>query len=192
MHKQHQVNQVSERKLFGLRIIKRFNKSEDGVAAIEFGMLALPFLMLIFAILETAIGFFAAQVFESGIDSVGREIRTGQISSSTVAGTQVTAAEVRTKICAKTWGLFDCNAIQLDVQTHAVFPAAPLTTPRDVDGNFDNSALQFNTGLQNEIVIIRAYYEWPIFLDYMWQNVSGLSNGARLFVATTAFQNEPF
>ena len=99
MQKQHQVNQISERTLFGLRIIKRFNKSEDGVAAIEFGMLALPFLMLIFAILETAIGFFAAQVFESGVDSVGREIRTGQIQSSST-----TAAEVRTKVCAKTWG----------------------------------------------------------------------------------------
>lgn len=187
MQKQHQVNQISERKLFGLRIIKRFNKSEDGVAAIEFGMLALPFLMLIFAILETAIGFFAAQVFESGIDSVGREIRTGQIQS-----TSTTAAEVRTKVCANTWGLFDCNAIQLDVKTYAVFPDTPLTTPRDADGNFDNSALGYDTGAAGSIVIIRAYYEWPIFLDYLWQNVSGLSNGARLFVATTAFQNEPF
>lgn len=187
MQNPHQVNQTSERKLFGLRIIRRFHKSEDGVAAIEFGMLALPFLMLIFAILETAIGFFAAQVFESGVDSVGREIRTGQVQSSST-----TAAEVRAKVCAKTWGLFDCNAIQLDVQTYAVFPDAPLVTPRDDDGNFDNSGLAYDTGSSGSIVIVRAYYEWPIFLDYLWQNVSGLSNGARLFVATTAFQNEPF
>jgi Flp pilus assembly protein TadG len=83
--------------MFGLRISKRFGKSEDGVAAIEFGMLAIPFLMLIFAILETAIGFFAAQVFESGVDNIGREIRTGQIQSSST-----TAAKVRTKICSKT------------------------------------------------------------------------------------------
>ncbi len=187
MQKQHQVNQVSERKLFGLRIIKRFNKSEDGTAAIEFGMTALPFLMLIFAILETAIGFFAAQVFESGIDSVGREIRTGQIQS-----TSTTAAEVRAKVCAKTWGLFNCDAIQLDVKTYNVFPDAPLTTPRDDEGNFENSGMTFDTGSSGSIVIIRAYYEWPIFLDVLWQGVAGLSNGARLFVATTAFQNEPF
>ena len=187
MHNQHQVNQVSERKLFGLRLIKRFNKSEDGVAAIEFGMLALPFLMLVFAILETALGFFAAQVFESGVDSVGREIRTGQINS-----TSTTAAQVRTKICEKTWSLFDCNAIQIDVNTYAVFPSTPLTTPRNGAGNFDNTGLQYDTGVAGSIVIVRAYYEWPIILDYLWQNVSGLSNGARLFVATTAFQNEPF
>ena len=187
MQNKHQLNKASTRKIFGLQTIRRFKKSEDGVAAIEFGMLALPFLMLIFAILETAIGFFAAQVFESGVDNVGREIRTGQVQSSST-----TMAAVRTKICAQTWGLFDCNSIQLDVKTYAVFPDTPLVTPRDGSGNFDNSALGFNTGTPGSIVIVRAYYEWPVFLDYLWQNVSGLSNGKRLLVATTAFQNEPF
>lgn len=187
MQKRQQSEISSRRRIFGLQTIRRFKKNEDGVAAIEFGMLALPFLMLIFAILETAIGFFAAQVFESGVDSVGREIRTGQVQSNSA-----TAAEVRAKICAKTWGLFDCNTIQLDVKTYAVFPDTPLVTPRDGDGNFDNSSLEFNTGAAGSIVIVRAYYEWPVFLDYLWQNVSGLSNGARLLVATTAFQNEPF
>lgn len=187
MQNRHPQRKPYERKLFGLRIINRFGKSEDGVAAIEFGMLALPFLMLIFAILETAIGFFAAQVFESGVDDIGRRIRTGQVQSTTT-----TVAEVRTEICDKTWGLFDCANIKIDVQTFNAFPDAPLTTPRDVDGNLDTSSMGYDTGLAGEVVIVRAYYEWPIFLDYLWQNVSGLSNGARLFVATAAFQNEPF
>jgi len=187
MKNQLPVKKVHERKLFGLRIINRFRDSEDGVAAIEFGMLALPFLMLIFAILETAIGFFAAQVFESGVDDIGRRIRTGQVQSTTA-----TAAEVRAEVCSKTWGLFKCSDIQLDIQTSAAFPGAPLATPRDAEGNFDASGLGFDTGAAGSIVIVRAYYEWPVFLDYLWQNAEGLSNGKRLFVATAAFQNEPF
>ncbi len=184
----HQETQISERKIFGLRIISRFKKSEDGVAAIEFGMLALPFLMLIFAILETAVGFFAAQVFESGVDTVGRRIRTGQIKSNTV-----TIGQVRSEICSKTLGLFACNDIKLDIRSYPNFPGAPLTTPTDASGNLDSSAFTYNTGVAGSIIIVRAYYEWPIFLDYLWQNVStGKSNGKRLLVATTAFQNEPF
>ncbi len=187
MQKQHQNSKLSERKLFGLRIINRFRKSEDGVAAIEFGMLIMPFLVLIFAILETALGFFAAQIFESGVDGVGREIRTGQL------GTVSSNAEaVRQKICDKTLGLFTCSDIKIDVKTYAVFPDTPLGAPRDADGNLDPAAFEFNTGCSGDIAIVRAYYEWPIFLDYMWQNVARLSNGARLLVATAAFQNEPF
>lgn len=187
MQTRHPEKRVFERRIFGLRIVNRFRKAEEGVAAIEFGMLALPFLMLIFAILETAIGFFAAQVFESGVDVVGRKIRTGQIGS---LGSSATA--VQSDICDNTWGLFTCANIKIDVQTYAVFPDTPLTTPRDVDGNLDDTSFGFNTGCEGDIAIVRAYYEWPVFLDYLWQNYSGLSNGARLFVATTAFQNEPF
>ncbi len=187
MQNQHQVQSNTKRRVFGIQTIRRFKDSEDGVAAIEFGMLALPFLMLIFAILETAIGFFAAQVFESGVDTVGREIRTGQVQSDTT-----TATQVRNKICEKTWGLFECGSIQLDVKTYVNFPDAPLTTPRDADGNFDSSGLSFDTGSAGSTVIVRAFYEWPVFLDILWQNVTGLSNGKRLLVATTAFQNEPF
>ncbi len=187
MQNQHPANKVSERKLFGLRIINRFKESEDGVAAIEFGMLAVPFLMLIFAILETAIGFFAAQVFESGVDNMGRRIRTGQVQSS-----NTTVTEVRNEICSKTWGLFDCDNIKLDIKTFNAFPDTPLTTPTDADGNLDDSEMAYDTGNPSEIVIVRAYYEWPIFLDYLWKDVTGLSNGSRLLVATAAFQNEPF
>jgi len=188
MQKQHQKETIHVRKVLGFRIINRFKGSEDGSAAIEFGMVALPFLMLIFAILETAVGFFAAQVFESGVDVVGRRIRTGQIRS-----TDVTMSEVRDEICSKTLGLFTCANIKLNVKSYPTFPGAPLTTPTNADGNLDDSAFTFDSGSSGSIVVVRAYYEWPIFLDYLWQNISsGMSNGKRLLVATTAFQNEPF
>jgi Flp pilus assembly protein TadG len=191
MQKQHQDKAIHQRKVFGFRIINRFKDAEEGVAAIEFGMLALPFLMLIFAILETAVGFFAAQVFESGVDVVGRRIRTGQISSSGTGA--VTATQVRDEICSKTIGLFTCADIKLDVKSYPTFPGAPLGTPTDGGGNLDPSGFGFDTGASGAIVVVRAYYEWPIFLDYLWQNIStGVSNGNRLLIATTAFQNEPF
>ncbi len=173
--------------MFGLRIVNRFHKSEDGVAAIEFGMLVLPFMVLLFAIIETALGFFAAQVFEAGVDSVGRRIRTGQIVSSSTSET-----ELRDEICSKTLALFTCADIMLDVQRLDSFPSSPPTTPKDADGNIDDSGFDFCSGVSGSIILARVYYEWPVFFDYMWRNSSNLSNGKRVFVATTAFQNEPF
>ena len=191
MRKQHQEKVIHERRVFGFRIINRFKGSEEGSAAIEFGMVALPFLMLIFAILETAVGFFAAQVFESGVDVVGRRIRTGQVRST--GASAVTASQVRDEICSKTLGMFTCSGIKLNVKSYPTFPGTPLTTPTTAGGDLDDSAFTFDSGSSGSIVVVRAYYEWPIFLDYLWQNVSsGMSNGKRLLVATTAFQNEPF
>ncbi len=187
MQTQHQDKNVYARRIFGLRIVNRFRKSEDGVAAIEFGMLVLPFMVLLFAIIETALGFFAAQVFEAGVDTVGRRIRTGQVVSNTTSIT-----EVRDEICSRTLGLFTCADIKVDVQKLDSFPDSPLSAPRDDDGNIDDSGFGFCTGQSGSIIIARVYYEWPIFLDYMWRNSTNLSNGKRVFAATTAFQNEPF
>ena len=43
----------------------RFARRQDGGAAVEFGLVAAPFLALLFAIMETAIVFFAGQALET-------------------------------------------------------------------------------------------------------------------------------
>jgi hypothetical protein len=39
---------------------------------------------------------------------------------------------------------------------------------------------------------VRFYYEWPIYLSLLNNNLGNLSNGSRLLVATAVFRNEPF
>src|SRR6185437_3168694 len=53
-------------------IFKRFARNQDASAAIEFGFVALPFLALLFAILETALVFFANQTLEAAVANAGR------------------------------------------------------------------------------------------------------------------------
>ncbi len=183
----HRSEEVHGRKIFGLRLVNRFGKSEDGVAALEFGMVVMPFLMLLFAILETSVGFFASQVFETAVDRASRQIRTGQITSK-----KISISNVRKLISNATYSLMSEHKVKLDVKTMAVFPAAPLVTPRDENNDLDYSKMGYNTGGAGSIVIVRAYYEWPVFLDYLWQSSTSLSRGSRLFVATMAFKNEPF
>jgi Flp pilus assembly protein TadG len=40
------------------RVVRRLLHREDGVAAVEFALVAAPFLALMFAIIETALVFF--------------------------------------------------------------------------------------------------------------------------------------
>jgi Flp pilus assembly protein TadG len=54
------------------RLVRRFVRQQDGSAAVEFGMVALPFLGLTFAILETALVFFAGQTLETAVTDSAR------------------------------------------------------------------------------------------------------------------------
>src|SRR5438045_1580043 len=46
-------------RLAATRAMRRFARQQDGSTAVEFGLVAAPFLALVFAILETAIIFFS-------------------------------------------------------------------------------------------------------------------------------------
>src|SRR6266705_3556198 len=69
---------TSVRRLKSVRLARRFVRQQSGVAAVEFGMVAVPFLALIFAILESSVIFFAGQALETAVADSGRLIMTGQ------------------------------------------------------------------------------------------------------------------
>jgi Flp pilus assembly protein TadG len=54
-------------KLLRGKTARRFVREKDGVVAVEFAIVAAPFLALMFAIMETALVFFASQVLETAV-----------------------------------------------------------------------------------------------------------------------------
>ena len=65
-------------RLRAAELVRRFVRQQDGAAAVEFALVAAPFLALIFAILETALVFFAGQALETAVANSSRLIMTGQ------------------------------------------------------------------------------------------------------------------
>src|SRR5690606_10415634 len=77
-------------------LFARFRRDGKGSIAIEFGVLALPFFLLIFAILESCISFAAQQLMSNVTDDVARQFRTGQLRSATI-----TEEDLHDRICAE-------------------------------------------------------------------------------------------
>ncbi|MEN3364062.1 MAG: hypothetical protein V7606_1336, partial [Burkholderiales bacterium] len=94
--------------------LRRFRRNRRGSAAVEFALVAPVFFALLFAIIETAIVFFAGQVLETVTQDSARLILTGQ--AQTAAYTQ--ADFKRVVVCGPLINvLFDCtNGIYVDVQ----------------------------------------------------------------------------
>lgn len=171
------------RRLLALRTMRRFARKEDGAAAIEFGMVAAPFLALVFAIMETAFVFFAGQTLETAVADSARLIMTGQAQNQGMNQTSF-----KTAVCSRVYGLFDCeNGVRIDVRTYPSFATVNLTNPLDANGNFQNNQV-YQPGGQGDIVVVRLFYQWPVYISLL-QNMAG---NKRLLVATAAFRNEPF
>ena len=53
-------------------------RNEDGTAAIEFGIVALPFLMFVIGLLGLGLYFLAGTQLEYGVEAAARKVRTGE------------------------------------------------------------------------------------------------------------------
>jgi Flp pilus assembly protein TadG len=165
----------------------RFVRRQEGSAAVEFGMVAAPFLALTFAIMETAIIFFSGQALETAVADSARLILTGQAQS---AGYD--QAAFKNAVCAKVYGLFNCqNGVYVDVKTFTTFGNVAMNNPVDANGNLVNN-FTYNPGGPGDIVVVRLYYQWPVYVSLIGFNLSNMSGGNRLLIATAAFRNEPY
>jgi hypothetical protein len=69
------------------------------------------------------------------------------------------------------------------------FTALSLTNYGD-SCTFNPAGVQYNPGSSSQVVVVRLFYQWPLFVTGLGYNI-GCSN-KRLLVATAAFKNEPF
>ena len=177
------------RRLLPARAARRFARQQDGAAAVEFALVALPFLALTFAILETALVFFAGQTLEAAATDAGRLIMTGQAQTAGLQPGRLQDPGVQSprrrivrllerRLCRRQ-DLYQLRRRQhrfadhqRPVRHHARWPITPAAP-----GN---------------IVVVSLYYQWPIYVSLLGNNLSNLNGGNRLLVATSVFRNEPY
>jgi Flp pilus assembly protein TadG len=176
-------------------LLSLFVRDRSGATAIEFTILALPFSMLVFAILESCISFAGQQVMANAADDVARELRTGQIKASDPAFTQ---EALWNKVCDRLKIIVadDCTGLEVDLRSFDTFEeAAALRIIYDGSGKekeLSDSNFKFEPGPSLSKNVLRVFYEWPVITDFMRASMSNLKGGKTLHFATVTWQNEPF
>jgi Flp pilus assembly protein TadG len=164
---------------------RRLMRREDGAAAVEFALVAAPFLALMFAILETGLVFFAGQSLDTVAANSARLIMTGQTQN-------MTQTTFMNAVCANVSALFTCSSMMLDVETCSSFSACNTSLPVDSHGNVQSAGFGFQQGGPGSIVVMRLMYPWPTFMSLLGFSLSNMSGDQRLLMSTVAFCNEPF
>src|SRR3954449_7778365 len=88
------------------KALRRFRRNRRGSSAVEFALVAPVFFALLFAIIETAIVFFASQVLETITQDSARFVQTGQAQAAKYLKEDFKKEVVCTRPFANL--LFDC------------------------------------------------------------------------------------
>jgi len=167
-----------------------FFRNREGSTAIEFTLLAIPFAMLVFAILESCISFAGQQVMANITDDIARQIRTGQLRPANISETSL-----KKTICDRLEIIVadDCPGLEVDLRQFTSFAdAASIRIKLTSDRDLDTSDFDVAPGPSMSKNMLRVFYKWPVITDFMSKLVSNLKDGKTLHFATVTWQNEPF
>lgn len=169
---------------------KKFRDDISGVTAVEFGIIALPFFAILMAIIEVGLFFFASQVMDTGFREEARLVRTGQSNMKSESA-------LRTEMCNhmnQNSGLFDCDNLHIDVRVLGSYVGVMEVEEPVYAGEFHPGWLSYHTTCGGQIVMMRAYYEWPTFANILGVSASTqkLNNGNIVLGSSAVFRNEPF
>jgi Flp pilus assembly protein TadG len=161
---------------------------ERGSAAVEFAIIAPVFFFLMFVIAETALVFIAEQVMDNAVFETARLIRTGQVQQANMSKQDFT-----NEVCGRAAIFINCSGsnFYLDVKSYSTFASMVMTKPVNPQDDFTDPGT-FAFGSPNDIVVVRAYYQWPTNKIFGSLSLKNLSNGKRLIGSFAAFCNEPY
>jgi Flp pilus assembly protein TadG len=104
-----------------------------------------------------------------------------------------TKTDFKTAVCDRlAGGMFNCSTgVYVDVKTYSSFSAVTAAPPV-VNGQLVTSNMTYTPGNPGDIVVVRLYYQWPIYVSMFSNNLANLNGNNRLLVATSVFRNEPY
>jgi hypothetical protein len=113
-------------------------------------------------------------------------IQTGQAQL-----TSMTAAQFKQALCNQASVLFPCSGIYVNVQKFGSFGGVSWSSPLK-NGAIDASKITYSIGGPGDIILVQAFYDWPVLLGPLGLSLSNMKDGGHLVVAAAAFLNEPY
>ncbi|OCJ08501.1 pilus assembly protein TadG [Rhizobium sp. AC27/96] len=169
-----------------LKLLRHLSADRKGAAAVEFALLIFPLSLIIFAIIEVSVMFFAASSLDASVQKISRMIRTGEAVSA-----NMTLTDFKAKICADMTLTFSCSdSLLIRVDVISNLSAVTSVTPIDSTGNLKVTET-FATGKASDYMLVQAFLPWSSVVNYFTYSSAKLADGRYLLGATVLFRNEP-
>lgn len=186
------------RAFFG-RALRRFAADRRGATAVEFGLVAVPFLAMTMTVMTIGSQYMTQSFLEHGVSEAARKLRTGEAQK---AG--LTLADFRKMVCDAAGSLIACDdRLVVHLKSSPTFAGLAPATSCMTNGGLTPAAgvptdsVRSRAGDASTAVMVSACYEWQLGAS-LWGSIYGLisptpvSQGKIVLTAATAFRSEPF
>jgi Flp pilus assembly protein TadG len=168
--------------------LQNYRRNRSGTTAVEFALIGIPFVLMIVAIVELALMFTVQSVVQQSTFNASRLIRTGQLQQSDAGGQEQMFQDA---VCDFASLVVPCNQIQYQVERLNSFADA-----EDMEAEFDENGNllddDFDPGAENDIVLVRVTYNYPIRTPMMRPLLTNNANSTRSIISTVILQTEPY
>jgi Flp pilus assembly protein TadG len=171
----------------------RLWRNQDGVTAIEFGMIAPLFFLLLGSIMETGMMLFSEYSLQTSVQSGARLVRTGQAQEQLL-----TEAQFKSAICETAGIVMDCaGGVTVYMVSAANFAALEAAVPSylNIGNSYGGPAgpTSYACGAASQVVAVIATYDWGFTMPFLKEHFGNVDGNAKRRLAGFAmFQNEPF
>lgn len=160
---------------------------KQGSTAIEFSMLAMPFIMILVGTMEIGLMFASNSVLDGATGAAARMIRTGQVQQSGGDPRDVFVE----KLCEKSSFLLDCSRFQVEVvEMDAFSDFNSYAAEFDDEGNPESRG--FTPGGVNSVNLIRVFYRYNLATPLIGQFLATGPDNSRMMVSTVVLETEPY
>lgn len=179
-------------------VMRRFRQCSRGTAALEFAMVSVPFVFLLFSIIVVGLHYFTVSALEYGVTTAARKVRTGEAQKA-----KLTVKDLRELVCAETAGYLPCNErFVVHIKSGSTFaelapPVNCMTKGTLTPGPAAGSQVGGLSGAASAAVLITACYHWGLG-DMLWKPTSDLlglkspHGDMTVISASTIFRTEPY
>ena len=203
------MNRLRNVKQFNLA--RRFATETRAASAVEFGLVAVPFLALLLTIFETGFVVWTSEGLQTAVQDAARNLMTGTAQTQAIT----TADQFRTTYICPSSGarvlpsFIDCSKLIIDVRSYPVPASYSVFATLDLANDFyaGNAQRLFCPGNSGAITVVRVAYPMPVFLPTivgtttstismltagLVSGVPGTTGYSHLLLATSVFQAEPY
>ena len=161
-------------------VLQSLRQAREGATAVEFALVAMPFVMFVIGILSFGYTFFLQFALDYSLQQAVRQIQIGNVAGSTSSATFVTSI-----MCPIFSQFASCDGLQVSVQPVTDYWSSYAT----ITSASQPSA--FCTGQPGTLMFARAAYQAPVWASFMAFSLppSPVSSGQNL-VSAAAFANE--
>ncbi len=172
--------------------LNAFRHASQGATAVEFGMIAFPFLMIIMFILFVSLTLFYRTTLDYATQKAARALMVGTPQK---AGQTATQFRTNTLCPYLTLVFFDCTKIVVNLVTvtETVEPTAYVNfVSADLSAiTVPPPSINYCPGVGSSYEVLEVLYPLPVYLG-VFASSSSVVQGQFLLLSTATFRNEPF